>query len=574
VIRCPRSYLDHGRSLGRLGQRWGRALEASTGSVLVATMCVGTTISVSRARPWPRQLAFGDYVSVVRTCFLATSTSSLTVDRWRQHELFLMAVMLLGLPKLCLADAAMEVLAPYNENLFGFFFAQARPLLKEGGCFPDIATRRSCCEAHESFCFPQAKEEGFTRFLCCDFLDDKGKDAGVVPALVYMSFEAAALGREAAIKVLPRVPQASCVFLEAGRLLAIHRRLERCGSRAFRGRAETPRLSTPKLRQCLASELSSGRLARELLRGNRSFQSLLPQEESGGSREVGGCWPSSHGGNWADMFAALHAAAETPATDPLAPIKATVQALNVCIWEVNQLRVAASEAWGRGPSSTIVPRFRPVAVPMAYPQTLHDDLEAGALGPHRGDVILRLLRSLEISRRPMARGLVFVELGIGWGALAAWLAVRVTGLVSSMHLVDRFHPDYNSQSSVMARLEAAMLRPCDWATDGEQWDHLDWTPSQLCGPAGLQVVVHRAFSAEAARAVSSGSVDLIFVDAGHVYPMVMGDLKAWWPKVAAGGVVAGHDFRYRVGDVRSAVVDFFQESDIFLDSDTVWWVLK
>jgi hypothetical protein len=38
----------------------------------------------------------------------------------------------------------------------------------------------------------------------------------------------------------------------------------------------------------------------------------------------------------------------------------------------------------------------------------------------------------------------------------------------------------------------------------------------------------------------------VYLDAGHTFPEVWADLEAWWPKVRAGGLVAGHDYLFGV----------------------------
>lgn len=36
--------------------------------------------------------------------------------------------------------------------------------------------------------------------------------------------------------------------------------------------------------------------------------------------------------------------------------------------------------------------------------------------------------------------------------------------------------------------------------------------------------------------------DLVYIDGDHKYEAVAADLRAWWPKVRPGGLLAGHDF--------------------------------
>jgi hypothetical protein len=73
--------------------------------------------------------------------------------------------------------------------------------------------------------------------------------------------------------------------------------------------------------------------------------------------------------------------------------------------------------------------------------------------------------------------------------------------------------------------------------------------------------VHRALSLDAAREFADASLDFVYIDANHAYEAVLEDLRAWYPKVRAGGLFMGHDFvdgRLPQGDfgVRRAVLEF------------------
>ena len=48
-----------------------------------------------------------------------------------------------------------------------------------------------------------------------------------------------------------------------------------------------------------------------------------------------------------------------------------------------------------------------------------------------------------------------------------------------------------------------------------------------------------------------GSIDFLFLDDDHTTPHVLEELAAWWPKVAPGGWMAGHDYDWP--SVREAV---------------------
>jgi len=49
-------------------------------------------------------------------------------------------------------------------------------------------------------------------------------------------------------------------------------------------------------------------------------------------------------------------------------------------------------------------------------------------------------------------------------------------------------------------------------------------------------------SAEAALQVPDGSCGLVFLDGSHDEAAVAADLEVWWPKIAPGGLLAGHDY--------------------------------
>jgi predicted O-methyltransferase YrrM len=73
--------------------------------------------------------------------------------------------------------------------------------------------------------------------------------------------------------------------------------------------------------------------------------------------------------------------------------------------------------------------------------------------------------------------------------------------------------------------------------------------------------IWRLTSVEAAARVADASVDFVYIDARHDYESVQEDLAVWFPKVRAGGILAGHDYadgRLVQGDfgVKQAVDEF------------------
>ncbi len=74
------------------------------------------------------------------------------------------------------------------------------------------------------------------------------------------------------------------------------------------------------------------------------------------------------------------------------------------------------------------------------------------------------------------------------------------------------------------------------------------------GPVAEHYEYIRATSLVAARRFEDGSLDFVFVDGSHAFRDVLDDLEAWYPKVRAGGTLAGHDYHWP--EVRRAVREF------------------
>lgn len=95
------------------------------------------------------------------------------------------------------------------------------------------------------------------------------------------------------------------------------------------------------------------------------------------------------------------------------------------------------------------------------------------------------------------------------------------------------------------------------------------------------VTFARALSVTAARNISDGSLDFVYIDGNHERAYVAADLEAWSPKVRTGGIVAGHDFYHfvkRPAGVVEAVADFTERhgiTDWHLCDErepSFWWV--
>lgn len=52
----------------------------------------------------------------------------------------------------------------------------------------------------------------------------------------------------------------------------------------------------------------------------------------------------------------------------------------------------------------------------------------------------------------------------------------------------------------------------------------------------------RLMSAPASRVFADGIFDFVYIDANHSLASAREDIALWWPKVKAGGILAGHDY--------------------------------
>ena len=85
----------------------------------------------------------------------------------------------------------------------------------------------------------------------------------------------------------------------------------------------------------------------------------------------------------------------------------------------------------------------------------------------------------------------------------------------------------------------------------------------------------RKFSKDAIDEVPE--VDFVYIDADHSYEGVWGDICTWFPKVRAGGVIAGHDYDHSsFPGVKRAVDGFFERIgwEVHSEGEGVWWVEK
>lgn len=85
-------------------------------------------------------------------------------------------------------------------------------------------------------------------------------------------------------------------------------------------------------------------------------------------------------------------------------------------------------------------------------------------------------------------------------------------------------------------------------------------------------------SDKAASRFADEYFDFVYIDADHHYESVLKDIKAWYPKVKNGGIIAGHDY-YNKADMKAkeAVDKLVQEKylpKIKEAKGSVWYSVK
>ena len=79
-------------------------------------------------------------------------------------------------------------------------------------------------------------------------------------------------------------------------------------------------------------------------------------------------------------------------------------------------------------------------------------------------------------------------------------------------------------------------------------------------------------SGKASEKFEDGSLDCVYIDAGHDYRNVKADLNYWYPKVKSEGIFSGHDFKeVGVTGVRTAYANMksIDDRNIFESDDEV-----
>ncbi len=126
--------------------------------------------------------------------------------------------------------------------------------------------------------------------------------------------------------------------------------------------------------------------------------------------------------------------------------------------------------------------------------------------------------------------LIGAEIGVKQGLLSRELLAHDDAL--TLWMVDHWQPskpdcDYVASGDPAANADAGEI--AGWQTAAEE----------LTAPFVNRRRIVVSDSVKAARSVAAGTFDFVFLDADHSFVARLADLRAWFPLVRPGGLVAG-----------------------------------
>lgn len=182
-----------------------------------------------------------------------------------------------------------------------------------------------------------------------------------------------------------------------------------------------------------------------------------------------------------------------------------------------------------------------------------------------------------IKRLRLDRPTVGIEVGVYDGRLSAYLLREAPYL--TLIMLDRWAivPDdhsYYSSGAEMAKRHSA-----------QEWKEIAgeaYRKTKFGLGRGLML---RAETPSAAGMFPDQSFEFAFIDADHSEEATFQDIKAWWPKIRAGGFIGGHDWDHpethvehpdgkMKWGVRQAVERFFGPGRADMGENRTWWVRK
>lgn len=159
------------------------------------------------------------------------------------------------------------------------------------------------------------------------------------------------------------------------------------------------------------------------------------------------------------------------------------------------------------------------------------------------------------------RGAWFVEVGAWKGRSAAFMAVEIanSGKAITFSVVDLWDG--------ATHLREAKPHPYEPATAAEFAANME--------PVGSFYEALLGDSAKSAEAFADARLSMVYIDADHSLDAVRKDVRAWWPKVQPGGILAGHDWNgEEYPGVVQAVTEFAAELGLPIENQGMTWLIR
>ncbi len=133
-------------------------------------------------------------------------------------------------------------------------------------------------------------------------------------------------------------------------------------------------------------------------------------------------------------------------------------------------------------------------------------------------------------------GAVFVEIGAFKGKSGVFAGVEIlnSGKKITLNLVDHFKGNAEHLDPASPWHEAELA---------QNPEYLFEVCTKNLEPVKDAVTIIRKTSVQAAKQFKANSLDFVFIDGSHDTDSVCSDIDAWLPKVKAGGIIAGHDYK-------------------------------
>jgi cephalosporin hydroxylase len=162
----------------------------------------------------------------------------------------------------------------------------------------------------------------------------------------------------------------------------------------------------------------------------------------------------------------------------------------------------------------------------------------------------------------------FVEVGVAFGRSLTYLAGGAIKVTKKLRVfgVDPWVDDWDSDRPTWGANFAEMGRNLGGPFCAAVSQMYEYTPKEM-----EYVRLVRAPSVMAARMFDDASVFFVFIDGSHHYEDVVADLAAWVPKIAPGGIIAGHDYHAAFPGVKRAVDERWPDMAPFGEKQVCFW---